>query len=89
MLEYGTIECRTLKCETECWTLERRTENGSTYIVYITVSPNTYHKAYNIEYIEYTSNNEDRTNNENSVQVGLFAISLIHWFSFVYSNSKK
>lgn len=55
MLEYGTIECRTLKCETECWTLERLTEYRSTYIVYITVSQNKYHKAYNIEYIEYTS----------------------------------
>ena len=29
-----------------------------------------------------------RTNTENSVQVGLFVPSLIHSFSFVYSNSK-
>ena len=30
-----------------------------------------------------------RTNTENSVEVGLFVPSLIHSFSFVYSNSKK
>ena len=31
---------------------------------------------------------EIRTNTENSVEVGLFVPSLIHSFSFVYSNSK-
>ena len=36
----------------------------------------------------YFRKNVIRTDNENSVEIGLFVPSLIHSFSFVYSNSK-